>query len=306
MNLISCFFPPIYHFINHITRSSQEETKAVRLKCRQYLHPRFGFLATELRAEIDAELATEMGICLEDLGLDRDDTETEGKKIIDDGVTARFHKTSEGCFKEDPVESTPEDSGTAELLNSVLGQQFSQYRRAGLDDGENIDTQTADISGWHPCDIDEKFLAENYISFAFNNALDPLVPWSVDLGNAWNRWEGNRKEKPHVCFTMMHNVPPPATDGLLRTEALTIMGVMLTRLRGAGGKGHAVFPVQAISIFDRYQARIIQSYMSEAGLDFVKSPLYDFSTPEERENVKIFLRYMASEPVGDTRVFKFG
>lgn len=49
-------------------------------------------------------------------------------------------------------------------------------------------------------------------------------------------------------------------------------------------------------------ARIVHAYLKNDELVVCKSDLHDFGNREPREtNLPLFLRYMASQPVGDTK-----
>lgn len=56
-----------------------------------------------------------------------------------------------------------------------------------------------------------------------------------------------------------------------------------------------------ISSMNGFAARIVQGHYSEGKLVLYKSDLFYFNTAGYREaNIELFLRYLGSEPVGDT------
>jgi hypothetical protein len=57
-----------------------------------------------------------------------------------------------------------------------------------------------------------------------------------------------------------------------------------------------------ITAFAGTKARILQAHYTEGELVVSKSDTFAFDSPEaRREDVPLFLAYMPSEPVGDTR-----
>ncbi|KAL4786609.1 hypothetical protein BJX76DRAFT_354972 [Aspergillus varians] len=306
--------------LRKIMPRSQEEHKALRCAMRRHLREIFNTLKEQPIDKVSVELASEPDIWCKELKIQVSDqytgAEAQAGAEADCPVyfkpwpaarldmysinpncrrTLEPREEDEGCLTDTPVEYTD----IAELLHGMMVCEFGQYSRAGLDDSP-------------PSDFDDRFLLDRYS--AFGNATDSeLVPWSVDLGLAWDRAWGEEK-KPHVTFTMMHHVFP--TRQLLRTEILTIIGVTITRFRTSKLKGHRVIPHltlsampcqgNLISVFDQYKARIVQAHMVEDGLMILQSQLYDFSTPEKRkENIPIFLCYMACEPIGDTENLRY-
>ncbi|KAL3487406.1 hypothetical protein BJX62DRAFT_241108 [Aspergillus germanicus] len=96
----------------------------------------------------------------------------------------------------------------------------------------------------------------------------------------------------------MHHLPPE--PDLLRTELLIIVGIMRTRL--GIYKEYEVAPVMVITTFAGNKSRILQAHYTEGGLVVLESDFFAFDSPEaRREHVPLFLAYMSSEPVGDTR-----
>jgi hypothetical protein len=57
------------------------------------------------------------------------------------------------------------------------------------------------------------------------------------------------------------------------------------------------------SFFGNHHARIIQAHFDDDRIAILKSPLYDCSTKEQlNASLPVFMRWMANEPVGDTKV----
>jgi hypothetical protein len=103
---------------------------------------------------------------------------------------------------------------------------------------------------------------------------------------------------------------------------MIILGVMLSRLKAESLKQHRVFPVSihpsihsiprsnsnqtdlAISLDKRHVLLrgLIQVYMTSEGLLVKKSKLYDFISPDVRDdNTTLFVAHMATRFVGDTK-----
>lgn len=60
--------------------------------------------------------------------------------------------------------------------------------------------------------------------------------------------------------------------------------------------------VMIFSFMGEHNGRILQAHFDGEELVVRKLQLCDFSTKEKaQDNIQLFLRYMASEPVGDTR-----
>ncbi|CEL10057.1 hypothetical protein ASPCAL13184 [Aspergillus calidoustus] len=124
---------------------------------------------------------------------------------------------------------------------------------------------------------------------------ESVTLWDVRFGDNWVRDDSH----PHRTVILEHSVPPH--KGLLRSEVLTIIGLMRERLSAQTLMEHKVAPIQIISCMNDYQARILQADFRDGKLTIYKSLLWSFATQEERlENTSLFLRYFAAQPVGDT------
>ncbi|KAL3441884.1 hypothetical protein BJX65DRAFT_313422 [Aspergillus insuetus] len=124
------------------------------------------------------------------------------------------------------------------------------------------------------------------------------IPWDVRYGDNWVRDDSH----PHRTVILEHSVPP--YEGLLRSEVLTIIGLMRERLSAQTLMEHKVAPIQIISCMNDYQARILQADFRDGRLTIYKSLLWSFAEQEERlENTTVFLLYFAAQPVGDTMTF---
>lgn len=61
--------------------------------------------------------------------------------------------------------------------------------------------------------------------------------------------------------------------------------------------------MNVVSCVNGYGARILQAHYQEEKLVVYKSRYYDFGDAEERyRNTRLFLLYLASEPVGNTGI----
>ncbi|KAL4883170.1 hypothetical protein BJY04DRAFT_27853 [Aspergillus karnatakaensis] len=143
--------------------------------------------------------------------------------------------------------------------------------------------------------LDETILLDRYEAYG-DLRSSVLVPWITDIRWVNRRHDGN----PHVQLAMVQHTPP--TEELLRTELLTLLGVMITRLGVEDLAEHRVMPVMALSCFQGARARIVQAFMTDTGLAICKTSLFDFTDQENREDtIETCLSYLASTPVGDTR-----
>ncbi|KAJ0425055.1 hypothetical protein BJY00DRAFT_275774, partial [Aspergillus carlsbadensis] len=192
-------------------------------------------------------------------------------------------------YDEDPEEA--ERHGAASLLETYLAIEFEQVARM---------FGTLDIlSGWSNGPITPTILNNDYMTprvFAAAEIRKPFAARTSDMGDDWSRNDANNT--PHVIAMLMHHLSPQ--PDLLRTELLVIVGIMRTRLEIC--EGHEVAPVMLITTFAEARARITQAYYADGELVVLQSEIYAFNSPEARaKNVPLFLGYMASEPVGETR-----
>ncbi|KAL3483186.1 hypothetical protein BJX62DRAFT_245125 [Aspergillus germanicus] len=131
-----------------------------------------------------------------------------------------------------------------------------------------------------------------------NSESKSPIPWDVRYGDNWVRDDNH----PHRTVILEHSVPP--YEGLLRSEVLTIIGLMRERLSAQTLMDHKVAPIQIISCMNDYQARILQADFRHGRLTIYKSLLWSFAEQEERlENTSVFLLYFAAQPVGDTMTY---
>ncbi|RDW65687.1 uncharacterized protein DSM5745_09426 [Aspergillus mulundensis] len=211
--------------------------------------------------------------------------------------TQEDYESEQATFKRIAADLNRTD--IAELFCPDFYAAFDVYKRAGLEGS------IADHHNWiewymrtSASDINNHFLRDEF----WVSSVNPLKPASMEIGNAWHQGDANL---PHAVFTMSHSGEPTAM--LLRTEILTIIGVMLSRLISNRLRAYTTIPIIAVSCFNRYQARILYAYMSDKGLVIAKSLLQDFSTQQKRDlNFPIFLSWMGSIPVGDTKGLQFG
>ncbi|KAL4782563.1 hypothetical protein BJX76DRAFT_358827 [Aspergillus varians] len=191
----------------------------------------------------------------------------------------------------------PKDIDGGDLVYSTLCTQFSTFLRVDQD-GNQVDS-LAGQSEWHGYHIDDDVLLEKYEAFGALGK-SKLVPWTTDIRSVDRRHDGN----PHILLMMIQHTSP--VEELLRTEILTLVGVIITRLGAQSLADHRVMPVMALSCFQNARARILQAFMTEAGLIIYKTKLYDFTDQENRDDaIEKCLSYMASTPIGDTKSLNY-
>ncbi|OJJ45041.1 hypothetical protein ASPZODRAFT_70613 [Penicilliopsis zonata CBS 506.65] len=132
----------------------------------------------------------------------------------------------------------------------------------------------------------------------FADDFDPPLWTSVDWypGEAWK----STKNVPHIMFTLILGYEP--TEDLFQVEVLSILAAMITRLEGDEDLAHNTIPIMVISIMAGMKARVLQAHYNYQGLVIRKSQMISFPTVDEAlPNIDLFLRFMASECVGDTK-----
>ncbi|KAL4786237.1 hypothetical protein BJX76DRAFT_355310 [Aspergillus varians] len=280
-----------------------DEHSEVRRACLLDLRKLFENLQKQRVRKIDQNLARELGIIQGRLPSSPMDSTLDSlnrplfyksmtisrveelRPYMEDPETAMGVELQEGIWEENDLDYI--DSG--EIVDCMLIREFDQFGRT---------TATTN------CD-DDNFLSQ--IFRAFGNVTDiEIEPWATDIRHAAYRQEEPYGDgKPHVmCSMIQHSLP---TESLLRTEVLTIIGIIITRLGVQSLSAHIVIPVNVLSCFDGYKARIIQAHMTEHGLLAIyHTRLYDFITPESRlTSVPACLGYMASDPIGDTKTLEY-
>ncbi|RAH85516.1 hypothetical protein BO86DRAFT_159337 [Aspergillus japonicus CBS 114.51] len=188
------------------------------------------------------------------------------------------------------------------FLSAVLADEFLEYLREGPLGRDTLEQFSLWTEGSAKT-FEGGIIRSRYMDFSASADPDtgPGAAHAADFKfeEAWCARKGN----PHVSLIVTHKVAPE--ERLLRTEVLALVGIMRTRLSRAALKEHTIIPINMISCMRQRQARILQAHFNGEDLVIRKSHLYDFSTRELREkNIPLFLLYMASRPIGDTRAYK--
>jgi len=207
---------------------------------------------------------------------------------LDDKVTREWITGDEMIWTN---EHLLRGKGLEATLNRIICCHFMYYHRKGPGN-----TKLQILANWEGRHMKPGMLN--------NEFWDPICEIDMTSGkyltcieNAWHP-PGNL---PHLLFTMEHAIG--ADERLMRNEILFIIGVMITRLESPLLKINTIIPVMAISSFDDKKARLIQAHFDSGQLVIRKSKLHDFSTLEGLDrNVNLFMLYMASECVGNTKV----
>ncbi|KAL4925952.1 uncharacterized protein BDV17DRAFT_293933 [Aspergillus undulatus] len=202
------------------------------------------------------------------------------------------------------------------ILATTLGNEFTRYirirpdesyrlvpeDRPDLETGYNFDFLNSfpleEISGWTRSRLPSCIQHHRYIRPTLPERSDKTTPtktWSSTFGDTWMRNDA----KPHLSFIMEHDVP--ASEDLLATEVMTILGMIHGGLSAFTLEEHKIVPVNVISCLNGYAARVIQAYYRDEELLLYKSKLHFFDRECERQrNINLFLLYLACQPVGDT------
>jgi hypothetical protein len=103
---------------------------------------------------------------------------------------------------------------------------------------------------------------------------------------------------PHLVCILHQGVD--IAGPLLRSEVLTIVGVILDRMRSEWSETHLIFPILMVSMIGT-QGRILQAHYDGDKLYIQYSKLYEFKY-FDKDNIDLFLRWMMNEPIGDTAI----
>ncbi|KAJ5585067.1 uncharacterized protein N7459_004867 [Penicillium hispanicum] len=127
-----------------------------------------------------------------------------------------------------------------------------------------------------------------------------------DYGNKSPRWSCDHswtlaRDKPHVKLCMYNGVTADPQH-ILRGELLSIVAIMLTRLRMEKLKKHVTIPVMLCSFVAPCSGRILLAHFDGARLVIQQSPLYPFHVKDDGAML-LFTRYLASDvgPDGATK-----
>ncbi|GKZ21329.1 hypothetical protein AbraIFM66951_010118 [Aspergillus brasiliensis] len=104
---------------------------------------------------------------------------------------------------------------------------------------------------------------------------------------------------PHTLLATLTSTE--ANEKLSRSEALTILTVMLTRLESGDFPKSTVIPVMVISIFTGFKVRILEAHYDYKGLVIRKSNFLSFENADAAiPNMDILMSFMASKMIGNT------
>ncbi|KAL4807902.1 hypothetical protein BDV18DRAFT_159110 [Aspergillus unguis] len=190
----------------------------------------------------------------------------------------------------------PNDFADSGLLSGTLSYEFRYYERKI---GPGAETYTLEeMTGWVPRPLVRDIQHNKYMqpSPPSSSHTGTAAFSKTRFGDSWLRDDAT----PHITCILEHGIPPE--EHLLRSEVLTILGLIRSRLAGYTLQENKIIPVNVISCMSGYAARVLQAWYIDEELVVCKSKYYYFDTLEERrENMKLFLLYLGSEPVGDTR-----
>ncbi|TAQ89487.1 hypothetical protein B7494_g2163 [Chlorociboria aeruginascens] len=128
---------------------------------------------------------------------------------------------------------------------------------------------------------------------SMSSPVEYLQEW--ELGPVF---EIPHNHRPHMFCVLHQGVD--IIGPLLRTEVLTIVGVILERMRLRLSETHLIFPIIMVSMIGT-QGRIIQAHYDGDNLYIQYSELYEFKN-FDKDNIDLFLRWMMTEPIGDTAI----
>ncbi|PWY78918.1 hypothetical protein BO83DRAFT_376451 [Aspergillus eucalypticola CBS 122712] len=110
----------------------------------------------------------------------------------------------------------------------------------------------------------------------------------------------NQLNMPHTLLATLTR--SEANEKLSRSEALTILTVMLTRLKSGDFPNRTVIPIMLISVFAGFQVRVLEAHYDIRGLVIRKSKFLSFANRDAAiPNMDILMSFMCSEMIGNTR-----
>ncbi len=104
--------------------------------------------------------------------------------------------------------------------------------------------------------------------------------------------------RPHLACVLHQGID--MAGPLLRSEVLTIVGVILDRMRSEWSETHLIFPILMVSMIGT-RGRILLAHYDGDQLYIQYSKLSEFKD-FDKDNIDLFLRWMMSEPIGDTAI----
>ncbi|KAL5341023.1 hypothetical protein BJX70DRAFT_396082 [Aspergillus crustosus] len=184
------------------------------------------------------------------------------------------------------------DYSEAAVVAAGFVHEFSKYERVAV----HGDYTLEDLSGWVDRGPGNRIESRKSMRPTYTDMENrPATAWTTKIAASWIRDDA----RPHLSC-VLENASPPQDD-LLRSEVLTILGLMRESLSRHSLQDHKVIPVSAISCMNGLEARVIQAHFMKGELVIYKSRLLEFSELRSRAaNVPLFLTYLAAEPVGDT------
>ncbi|GFN12432.1 hypothetical protein AtubIFM56815_010697 [Aspergillus tubingensis] len=110
----------------------------------------------------------------------------------------------------------------------------------------------------------------------------------------------NQLNMPHTLLATLTR--SEANEKLSRSEALTILTVMLTRLKSDDFPNHSVIPIMLISVFAGFQVRVLEAHYDFRGLVIRKSKFLSFANRDAAiPNMDILMSFMCSKMIGNTK-----
>ncbi|PYH66987.1 uncharacterized protein BO88DRAFT_90491 [Aspergillus vadensis CBS 113365] len=159
------------------------------------------------------------------------------------------------------------------------------------------------------------------LEYGWSNTLSHYAKW-VECGGITPQliaeefdrpiW-GSRGSTPYLGYVARNQLNMPhtllatltrseANEKLSRSEALTILTVMLTRLKSDDFPNHNVIPIMLISVFAGFQVRVLEAHYDFRGLVIRKSKFLSFANRDAAiPNMDILMSFMCSEVIGNTR-----
>jgi hypothetical protein len=106
--------------------------------------------------------------------------------------------------------------------------------------------------------------------------------------------------KPHLACPLIEGIIPD--DRIRRAELLGILRLMKSAMKHTLCRKptvwHTIYPVAIYSLASR-QGRILHAHFDGKTLHIRRSNYLDFME-KNMDNIKLYLRWMMSEPIGDT------
>ncbi|GAD99544.1 hypothetical protein NFIA_002260 [Paecilomyces variotii No. 5] len=182
-----------------------------------------------------------------------------------------------------------------DTLGSELDQLANTSRRVGA--GENArSSKLLKLNTWRPsgglCDD----IVHSYYAgmLKFNVGVTQYFFVQASYLSAYRR-----EYEPHVSIILDHYYQ--GREDISHAELSTILAAMVTQMEHNKLQSHSITPFLLISFMDSFHGRILQAHTTNDGLVIQKSRLCSFRTQQEFDkSMSLFLRWMASERVGNT------